>query len=73
MRIKPAITSKLASLLLLSQTQTFAADFVAIVMMIPFEIWMVKHSRHAKQNLSLAPLLSRTWLYNLTTHLINFM
>ena len=38
MRIKPAITSKLASLLLLSQTQTFAADFVAIVMVIPFEI-----------------------------------
>ena len=38
MRIKYAITSMLASLLLLSQTQKFAADFVAIVMTIHFEI-----------------------------------
>ena len=38
MRIKYAITSMLASLLSLSQTQKFAADFVAIVMTIHFEI-----------------------------------
>lgn len=38
MRIKYAITSMLASLLSLSQTQKFATDFVAIVMTIHFEI-----------------------------------